>query len=201
MQKKISELLDHTRTALENDRSIDREEHATISTPDLLALVQLGEICENVCATIGSGPIPLLPPPRTAFSFKSSFNQERVFVSRKITSLPTSGYHEDTMLVFYHAKSLTVSVINTGRAKMSYGCLCFEQLMYSDFMMHVTSDQKYYKYKIMNVYIFKYIKKVAEDSVFKILMIVNDLFPRRSENIFRNLCIREKQLSIRARNS
>ncbi|EGI68131.1 Netrin-A [Acromyrmex echinatior] len=56
-QKKTPELLDHTRTALENDQSIDREEHATISTLDLLTLVQLGEICENVCATIGSGPI------------------------------------------------------------------------------------------------------------------------------------------------
>lgn len=55
-KKETPEPLDHTRTALENDRSIDREEHATISTPDLLALVQLGEICENVCATIGSGP-------------------------------------------------------------------------------------------------------------------------------------------------
>ena len=73
------------------------------------------------------GIYPLLPPSRTAFSFKSSFNQERVFVSRKITSLPASEYHEDTMLVFYHAKRLTGSVINIGRAKMSYGCLRFEQ--------------------------------------------------------------------------
>lgn len=55
-QKKTPESLDHTHTALKSDRSIDREEHATISTLDLLALVQLGEICENVCATIGSGP-------------------------------------------------------------------------------------------------------------------------------------------------
>lgn len=55
-KKKTPESLDHTRTALKSDRSIDREEHATISTLDLLALVQLGEICENVCATIGSGP-------------------------------------------------------------------------------------------------------------------------------------------------
>jgi len=49
----------------------------------------------------------------------------------------------------------------------------------------------------MNIYIFKYIKKAAEeDNVFKILMIINDLFPRRSENIFRNLFIREKQLLL-----
>jgi len=65
--------------------------------------------------------------------------------------------------------------------------------MHSDFM-HITSD---HKYKIMNIYIFKYIKKAAEeDNVFKILMIINDLFPRRSENIFRNLFIREKQLLL-----
>jgi len=125
--KKTLELLDHTRTALENDRSIDREKHATISTLDLLALVQLGEICKNVCATIGSRPILCFHRSRMAFSFKSSFNQERVFVSRKITSLPASEHHEDTMLVFYRAKRVTDSVINIGRAKMSYGCLCFEQ--------------------------------------------------------------------------
>jgi len=41
------------------DRSIGR--NTMISTPDLLALVQLGEICENVCATIGSWPILPLP--------------------------------------------------------------------------------------------------------------------------------------------
>lgn len=58
--KNIPEPFDHTRTALENDRSIDREKHAEISTRDLLALVQLGEICKNVCKhrTIAHPPFP-----------------------------------------------------------------------------------------------------------------------------------------------
>lgn len=86
-QKKTLNPFDHTRTALENDRSIDREEHATISTPDLLALVQLGKICENVCATIESWSILPLPSQWTAFSFKSSFDQERMFLSWKITHI------------------------------------------------------------------------------------------------------------------
>lgn len=46
------------------------------------------------------GAHPLLPPPRIAFSFKSSFNQERVFVSREITSLPASEYLEDTVRIW-----------------------------------------------------------------------------------------------------
>ncbi|KYM95458.1 Netrin-A [Cyphomyrmex costatus] len=97
-QKKTPELLDHTRTALENDRSIDREEHATISTPDLLALVQLGEICENVCATIGSEPILCFRRP--------SIQTRSSHLSRILTEIPRvvqtqgtageeSGEHED----------------------------------------------------------------------------------------------------------
>lgn len=64
---------------LENDRSIDREEHATISARDLLALVQLGEICENACANIGtpgsSVPAASVRPMGVLFSFESNFNQ------------------------------------------------------------------------------------------------------------------------------
>ncbi|KYN42785.1 Netrin-A [Trachymyrmex septentrionalis] len=76
------ELLDHTRTALENDRSIDREEHAMISTLDLLALVQLGEICENVCATIGSGSI-LCFRRRTSVRVTKDYIVTRLRVSRR----------------------------------------------------------------------------------------------------------------------
>ncbi|KYN28825.1 Netrin-A [Trachymyrmex cornetzi] len=81
-KKKTPELLDHTRTALENDRSIDREEHAMISTLDLLALVQLGEICENVCATIGSGPI-LCFRRRTSVRVTKDYIVTRLRVSRR----------------------------------------------------------------------------------------------------------------------
>ncbi|KYM79792.1 Netrin-A [Atta colombica] len=80
--KKTLELLDHTRTALENDRSIDREEHATISTLDLLALVQLGEICKNVCATIGSRPI-LCFHSRTSVRVTKDYIVTRLRVSRR----------------------------------------------------------------------------------------------------------------------
>lgn len=81
--KKAAEPLDHTRAALANDRSIDRREHATILARDLLALVQLGEICENV----RSGPPPPLPfaAGGSSLSTRPSLGDARAFfVSRTL---------------------------------------------------------------------------------------------------------------------
>lgn len=125
------------------------------------------------------GAHPPLPSPRTAFSFKSSFNQERVFVSRKITSLPAFEYHEDTVFAnFIMHKRLTDSVTNKGRTKimLSHGCLCFGQCTQISWctlsqIKNITCIIK------NNEHLFSSVSKAAEDSVLWILnLFVNDLF-------------------------
>ncbi|EZA51122.1 Netrin-1 [Ooceraea biroi] len=106
--KKISEPCDHTRAPLENDRSIDRQKHATISTPDLFAFVQLGEICENVFASTGSRPTfrraPFLVSIQISIkTFHSSLYPSSVRILAEIprvvqtqgTAGEESGEHED----------------------------------------------------------------------------------------------------------